>query len=413
MDLIFRVVGRSGGAALSCAIAALCVLALSLALTPLARAFSRRLGLLAPPHAHSIHTRPISRLGGMAIFLAFALGMLLFEPLGGARADLLSGLPIDTGHLLTQMRGLLLGAAVAVTVGLLDDLRQPRGLPAGAKLLGQILAVVAAFMGGLRPVQGLANPFAVPLFYAHPEQHRQILLHTPLDAHLGIAVLAFAFTTFWIVAMMNTINFLDGLDGLAGGVSTIAAILLAIWSSGVHHDVGGPIVGSEVLVLPPIMLAAALIGFLVYNWHPARIIMGDSGAQCTGFILGALAVLGPAKVGTAMLILIVPILDVAWVYVRRGRHFSMPDREHLHHRLLALGYSQRRIVLLFYGICIVLGLIDLQLTRIGKLLAFLALAAVTVTLLARMARPRTPARPGERAALRRARRVGYARSDEI
>jgi UDP-N-acetylmuramyl pentapeptide phosphotransferase/UDP-N-acetylglucosamine-1-phosphate transferase len=398
VDLLFRAFGHpGGGVALQCAIAALCVLALSLALTALALALSRRLGVLAPPHDHSIHTQPISRLGGGAVFLSFALGMLLFEPLRGARADLLSGLPIDSGHLLAQIRGLLLGATVAVTLGLLDDLLQPRGLPAAVKLLGQILAVVVAFMGGLRPVQGIANPFAVPLFYAHPEKHKQILLQTPLDAHLGIAVLAFAFTAFWIVAMMNTINFLDGLDGLAGGVATIAAILLAIWSSGVHHDVGGPIVASEVLVLPPILLAAALIGFLVYNWYPASIIMGDSGAQFTGFTLGVLAVLGPAKIGTAMLILIVPIMDVAWVYVRRGRHFSRPDRGHLHHRLLEIGFSQRRIVLLFYGICIALGTIDLLLTRISKLLAFVAVALITVALLARLAR-RHPAAPTARRA---------------
>lgn len=394
MDLLFRAFGRQGDSVtLQCALGALCVLALSLALTSLARALSRRLGILAPPHDHSIHTGSISRLGGVAIFLSFALGMLLFEPLRGGRADLLSGLPVDTGHIIAQIRGLLIGATVAVTVGLLDDLLQPRGLPAAAKFLGQILAVVAAFKGGLRPVRGIANPFAVPLFYAHPEQHKQILLHTPLDAHLGIAVLAFGFTALWIMGMMNTVNFLDGLDGLAGGVVTIAAILLAIWSSGPHLDVGGPIVASAVLMLPPVLLAAALLGFLIYNWYPASIIMGDSGAQFTGFTLGVLAILGPAKIGTALLILVVPILDVAWVYVRRGRRFSRPDRGHLHHRLLELGFSQRRIVLLFYGICIGLGAIDLLLTRISKLLAFLVAAAVTVALLARLTRQRIPAAP--------------------
>jgi UDP-N-acetylmuramyl pentapeptide phosphotransferase/UDP-N-acetylglucosamine-1-phosphate transferase len=190
--------------------------------------------------------------------------------------------------------------------------------------------------------------------------------------------------------MMNTVNFLDGLDGLAGGVVTIAAILLAIWSSGVHKDVGGPNVASEVLVLPPLLLAAALIGYLLYNWYPASIIMGDSGAQFSGFIIGVLAILGPAKIGTALLILAVPILDVAWVYVRRGRHFSTADRGHLHHQLVALGFSQRRIVLMFYSVCIALGVIDLLLNRLAKLLAFMVVAAITVSALIWITQHRLP-----------------------
>lgn len=391
MDLLYRFFGSQGGAiAVQCAVAAISVLLLSLVLTPLVRELSRKAGLLAPPHDHSVHITPTSRMGGAAIYLSFVLGIVLFEPLAGGRIDILSREPVSAGHLIEQIRGLLIGGTVAVTIGLIDDLLQPRGLRAAFKFLGQLLAVAAAFAGGLRPVQGISNPFAVSLFYADPQKHKQVILWSASDPHLWAPIVAMLFTAFWIVGMMNTVNFLDGLDGLAGGVVTIAAILLAIWSSGVHKDIGGPIVASEVLILPPMLLAAALIGYLVYNWFPASIIMGDSGAQFTGFTIGVLAILGPAKIGTALLILAVPILDVAWVYVRRGRHFSTADTGHLHHRLLALGFSQRRIVLMFYSICIVLGAIDLLLTRLTKLLAFVIVAVLTIALLVRITARRMP-----------------------
>jgi UDP-N-acetylmuramyl pentapeptide phosphotransferase/UDP-N-acetylglucosamine-1-phosphate transferase len=273
---------------------------------------------------------------------------------------------------------------VAVAIGVVDDLFNLR--PA-IHFLGQIAAAVIALKGGLATVNGISNPLANHFFYAQPEKHLQILLAPP--------VVAGAFTLFWIVAMMNTVNFLDGLDGLAGGVVTIAAILLAIWSGRVHGQGATTLTGSEVLVLPPLILAAALIGFLVFNWAPARIFMGDCGAQFAGFTLGALAILGPAKIGTALLILAVPILDIAWVFVRRptkGRGFASADRGHLHHRLLDRGMSTRRIVLSFYAICAALGAIDLVLTRTSKLIAFLVVTVATVMLLIRVTE-RTPGKP--------------------
>jgi UDP-GlcNAc:undecaprenyl-phosphate GlcNAc-1-phosphate transferase len=300
------------------------------------------------------------------------IGMIVLEPLAGSRRDLLSGVSIDTGHLMLQLHGILLGGTVAVTVGVLDDVFDLR--PA-IHFLGQVAAAATALIGGLAPVRGISNPLANHFFYAHPEKHLQILLATPA---------AVAFTMFWIVGMMNTVNFLDGLDGLAGGVTAIAAILLAIWSGRIHDQGVGPLVGSEVLVLPPLILAAALIGFLVFNWAPARIFMGDCGAQFAGFTVGALAILGPAKIGTALLILAVPILDIAWAIVRRGWSFAGADREHLHHRLLDRGMSTRRIVLSFYAICAVLGVIDLTLSRTSKVIAFLIVAVATVVLLMRV-----------------------------
>ncbi len=380
VDLLYRLFGTQV-LPLQLAVAALSVLALSVILTPLVRRFALRIGDLAPMGPRDIHTRPVPRLGGLAIYLAFTAGILLFEPLTGDRLDVLSHLPINAGDTITQMHGLLLGGAIALLVGVVDELIRDhgrRGLNPGAHFVGQMLAAGVALAAGLKPVRGIANPLSIHLFYAHPEQHKQILLLGPLGV---------LFTMFWIVGMMNTINFLDGLDGLAGGVVMIAAILLALWSGRVHDAGFGPLLGSEVLVLPPLILAAALLGFLFFNWWPARIFMGDSGAQFAGFTVGVLAVLGPAKIGTALLILAVPILDIAWVFVRRparGRKFFDADSEHLHHRLLHLGWSQQRIVLGFYTICIALSVVDLVLSGAAKLLAFLVVAMITVVALVRI-----------------------------
>jgi UDP-GlcNAc:undecaprenyl-phosphate GlcNAc-1-phosphate transferase len=250
--------------------------------------------------------------------------------------------------------------------------------------LGQIVAAAAALIGGLDWVRGISNPLSgIHALFPHPEKALQIPF-TP--SVLGISI-GMVFTVFWIVGMMNTVNFLDGLDGLATGVVAIAAILLAIWSGRTHGGATDILVGSEVLVLPPLILAAALLGFLPYNWSPASIFMGDAGAQFAGFTLGALAILGPAKIGTALLILAIPILDVAWVFIRRpmqGEKFFSADAEHLHHRLLQRGLSTRRIVLIFYTMCTALGVVDLALNKASKLVAFLLVVAATVAVLSRM-----------------------------
>jgi UDP-N-acetylmuramyl pentapeptide phosphotransferase/UDP-N-acetylglucosamine-1-phosphate transferase len=175
---------------------------------------------------------------------------------------------------------------------------------------------------------------------------------------------------FWIVGMMNTVNFLDGLDGLAGGVAAIAALFLGLWAW--HMAGSGYVTRDEQNVILPLILCGALLGFLVYNWAPARVFMGDSGAMFLGFALGALSIFGPVKLGTALLLLIVPIVDVAWAIVRRllgRRSFASGDKHHIYHRMLELGMSRRSVVLAFYALCIALGVLDLLLVKKQKLAA--------------------------------------------
>jgi UDP-GlcNAc:undecaprenyl-phosphate/decaprenyl-phosphate GlcNAc-1-phosphate transferase len=199
------------------------------------------------------------------------------------------------------------------------------------------------------------------------------------------AVIGIAFTIFWLVGMMNTVNFLDGLDGLATGVSAVTALLMATWAWEAYQDhrfLLPPTAHPADFVLP-LALAGALLGFLPYNWHVAKIFLGDSGSMFLGFALAALSIVGPTKLGTALLVLIIPVLDVAWAIVRRqirGRSFLSGDKQHVYHRMLDLGLSHTQTVLMLYALCIVLGALDLWLLKLQKLLAFVALAVVAGSL---------------------------------
>jgi UDP-GlcNAc:undecaprenyl-phosphate GlcNAc-1-phosphate transferase len=191
------------------------------------------------------------------------------------------------------------------------------------------------------------------------------------------------FTLFWIMGMMNTVNWLDGLDGLAGGVAVIASVLLFAHSYRL---------GQYSVALLPLSLAGCALGFLPFNFHPARVFMGTSGALFLGFALGTMAIIGGAKMATALLVMGIPILDVGWQIINRlrlGRSPFLADRGHLHHRLLDLGLSQRRVVLLFYSLCAAFGALALILSSgFQKLLALLIMGAFALVGLVALARRR-------------------------
>lgn len=317
----------------------------ALALTPLARVLAVRTGDIDRPVGLKIHTRPTPLMGGLAVYLAFALACVV-------------GVPLDHA----AVRGILLGGAIAVFVGLADEFLN---LPPLVHLAGHVLAAVATIVGGVSVISTLSVPTGG-------------LYHPGLRIPIVVGVVL---TIVWLVGMINVVNFLDGLDGLASGLVGIAVLFLAAWEADparfglpveAHH--------ANVDLLLPLALGGALIGFLPYNWNPASIFLGDSGSMFLGLAVGAMAIVGPAKLATTLLLLLIPVLDVAWAIVRRqlrGRSFLAGDKQHVYHRMLELGMTHTTTVLLFYGICVALGVIDLLLVKQWKLLAFAVLAILT------------------------------------
>jgi UDP-GlcNAc:undecaprenyl-phosphate GlcNAc-1-phosphate transferase len=280
---------------------------------------------------------------------------------------------------------LVVGAIIIAAVGAVDDVIS---ISPWWKLFWQVVVglVAVSFGVGINfitdPLGGLFrldNP-SWPLVVAGTTYH--------------VTLWADLFTVFWIVAMVNTLNFLDGLDGLAAGVGSIAALVIAGLSLGasVHQPVTAGIA---------LALAGAALGFLPYNFNPAKIFLGDSGAMLIGYVLGVLAIISGGKIATAVLVLGFPILDVLWAIIRRGARGVSPfqaDRHHLHHRLLDLGLSQRKVVLLFYVITLSFGSLAVFSTGREKLILFVALAAsmvliLLVSLLIVRIRRRTPKKP--------------------
>jgi len=278
-------------------------------LTPAVGGMARLLGAVDRPDARRLNRRPIPRLGGLAIFLGIVVPSLAFLDLSG------------------ETRGVLLGAAVATVVGAVDDFR---GLSPPTKLVGQFAAAAIA------PAFGVwIDHFTFPFLGV-----------VDLPAWVGVPL-----SMLWIVAVMNMVNFLDGLDGLAAGVCAIAGMTYCVLAL----SLGKP----DPAILSAIV-AGACLGFLRHNFFPARIFMGDSGAMCLGFILAAVSIQGLLKTASTvvlllpLLVLAVPILDTSFVVARRLKH-SRPiytaDRSHLHHRFLNIGYSQRRAAVTMWLWC--------------------------------------------------------------
>ena len=318
-------------------------------LTPLAIVAANRFGVIDKPVGMKLHKLPTPLLGGVAVYMAFLITSVIFLPIQG------------------PVRGILAGGAVAIVVGVLDDRFK---LPPLVHLAGQIVAAIIAIVTGLGYVNNISDPFAT----AH-------LQHLGRGSWTLVPILGVAFTLFWIVGMMNTVNFLDGLDGLSSGVGIIAALVLGIWALNKNNDFHGGFLHqlNHAPAVLAFILAGALLGFLLFNWNPARIFIGDSGAMFVGFALGVLSVFGIAKIGTALIIVSIPILDVAWAIARRtlhGKSFLAGDKQHVYHRMIELGMSPKSVVLSLYAICIALAAIDLNIAHGDKLIAFAVIAGV-------------------------------------
>jgi UDP-GlcNAc:undecaprenyl-phosphate GlcNAc-1-phosphate transferase len=319
---------------------------IALFLTPLVRNVVMRYEMVDRPEARRVNTIPVPRGGGLAICAAFLLVAGLFLLLNQSAHFV----PIPVAFSPSEVTALLLGGAIAAALGAIDDLFDLR---ARYQLLGQVALACGAVALGIS-IDFIANPLAPGRTIPFPAG--------PVAAGL---------TIFWIVGMINSINWIDGLDGLSTGVAFIAAVTLGIIS--LTTQVGG---GQPLIAVLCFALAGALLGFLRWNFNPASIFTGTSGVQFVGYTLAVLAILGTAKVAVALLVLGVPIIDTFWIIVRRvseGRSPFSPDRTHIHHRLLDLGLSHRQTVLAIYGICLALAVLSLLLSGVTQLYAFLGI----------------------------------------
>jgi UDP-GlcNAc:undecaprenyl-phosphate GlcNAc-1-phosphate transferase len=311
----------------------------ALVATPIVRGVVQRLRIIDHPDERRTHDAPLPRGGGISVAIAFMLvggGLVLF-------GDSLPGMPDHGSVSGLNLIGLFGGAILATALGVIDDRYDLR---ARWQFLGQlVLAGVAAATG--ITVAFIGDPFSDHILrFALP---------------IGIA-----FTTVWVVGMINSLNFIDGLDGLSSGIALIAAITLGLLS--LTEAVDEPLVAILCFVV-----AGGLLGFLRWNFYPAVIFQGSAGVMFLGYVLAVLAILGSAKVVVALLVLAVPIIDSFWVIVRRvstGRSPFSPDRGHIHHRLLDLGLSHRSTVLLIYLVCATLGLMSLLVSSATGVLAF-------------------------------------------
>jgi UDP-GlcNAc:undecaprenyl-phosphate/decaprenyl-phosphate GlcNAc-1-phosphate transferase len=337
----------------------------SLALTPLARRLSLRWGVVAQPGGRRKHEGMIPKLGGIPL-----LGALLMA--AAVTYRLLPPLSADDRQLLT---GVMLGTLVIFIGGLLDDWFD---LPPWAQFM-VYFAGTAVAMSFAVFIERFRNPLPSGTMW----QTGFLALFFNFEAPEVILRSWFIWvvTLFWIVGMLNTVNFLDGLDGLAAGVTTIAALIFA-WHS---YRLGQTTVAAF-----PLALAGALLGFLPFNFAPARIFLGSAGAYLLGYQLATLAIISPAKIATALLVMAVPILDVAWQIIDRLRRGQSPlhgDRGHLHFRLSDGGLPTRRIVLGYYAVSLSFGLVAIFApTPLVKLVMLLVLATAVFALLGRLSR---------------------------
>lgn len=286
-------------------------------IVPLVISYSKKQGLIDVPNERKIHNRPISRLGGVAIWLSTMLTFLFLV--------FLSYYPY--GSLLS---GILLGSSLMFLLGLIDDIYN---LNAKFKLFIQIAIVTLVFLLGVR-IDSL--PFIG-------------------ENHLNI-YLSYIITLFWIVGISNAVNFIDGIDGLAGSVITINSITLGIIAVAM-------IPPNPISALIAFILAGSMLAFLTYNFNPAKIFMGDSGALFSGFLLASLSITGVMKAAALAIILpfvvlAVPIIDITYASLRRiskGKSPFVADAEHIHHKLLKAGFSQNMTVAILTSIAIVAG----------------------------------------------------------
>lgn len=337
--------------ALPAIVAALAIAAVvSFILTPLAIRFAPRLGAIdVPNEERRVHERPIPRTGGLAVALTFVgVGVA-----GIIANNIFHFAPALRAVRVPEVFALFAGVSVGAILGYLDDRLELR---ARWQFVSQFILAGIALLGGIR-IDRFPNPFGDNID----------LTGTPLLEAAAIAV-----TTIWIVGMINSANFVDGLDGLLAGIALIAVTTLGVTS------LIDPSPQPAVALLCA-LLAGSLLGFLPYNFHPARVFIGTAGVFTVGYALAVLSIVGTAKVAVALLVLGVPVIDTFWIIIRRVAQKRSPfsaDRGHFHHRLLDLGLSHRGAVLTIYALCVGLAVLSVILSGRGQISAFLVIVLI-------------------------------------
>ena len=310
-------------------------------LVPLVISFSKKEGLVDVPNERKIHTKPISRIGGVAIWLSAMLSFLCLV--------FLSYYPY--GSLLS---GILLGSSLMFLLGLVDVIYN---LDAKFKLFIQIAISTLVYLLGVQ------------------------ISHIPFFGGLDLGLWSYPITVLWLVGISNAFNFIDGVDGLAGSVVTINAVTLAIIAVSIHPS-------SPISALIGFILAGSMLAFLTYNYNPAKIFMGDSGALFSGFLLAAISITGVMKAATLAIllpfvVLAVPIMDITYSSLRRiwkGKSPFVADAEHIHHKLLHAGFSQKKTVVILASFAIIAGAMATLFVGVIKYY-FIAIAVLVIIIL--------------------------------
>ena len=300
--------------------------------TPLVKKLAYKVNAIdIPKDDRRVHNTPIPRLGGLAIFIGFIISFTIYCFINYIIPD-------------KSVIGVILGGAVIICIGAIDDIKP---LPAKYKLLGQIVAACILIISGIR-IEYMTNFFRVGTIpFLSGEQ-----------IHFGI--IAIPITIFWVVGITNAVNLIDGLDGLACGISAIAAMILAYVAF-----IKPELPDSQLTLIFALAIAGSCLGFLPYNFNPAKIFMGDTGSLFLGFMLSAISINGFIKGPTIVAVMVplfalgLPIFDTAFAILRRklqGKPVMEADKGHLHHRLLSLGLGQKRTVLVLYMISLLLGI---------------------------------------------------------
>jgi UDP-GlcNAc:undecaprenyl-phosphate GlcNAc-1-phosphate transferase len=310
------------------------------------------------PDPRKIHHKPIPLLGGGAIFIAFFFMLTLFHE------ELVAG-ALEYHHWL----GFFVGAFFLMIGGLLDD---KYDLSPKYQIIWPILAVICVIAGGVE-IKKISDPGGGVLYL---DQWKVLLWHIK-DTAFYVVLIGDLLIFLWLMGMMYTTKLLDGVDGLVTGLTAIGGAIIFLFTTTTQYY-------QPDIALASLIFTAACLGFLIFNWNPAKIFLGEGGSLLLGYILAVLAIISGGKVAIALLVMGVPILDTGWTILRRlreGRNpFKFPDKKHLHHRLLRVGLTQKQTVMIFYFLSATFGVSALFLQTEGKLYALLSILIIMTLL---------------------------------